>query len=244
MASPSPLTFKVGRAWLTSLHSAGVAGINKTIAIASITETSDITYVVYSLNTWVMTEMWFIIIFGSIPVLRPVFIRFAQSVKIAASQPREHSMGSYYLTSFRKPNDTWAPLSGKNHAGATHVSAHSRMTQSTRHRESEEDILPEPVREQISRSASRDATANQYSNSKASQQTSHVPNKSFGESNKEFVPSNYGSTTTVVEHLPMERSSSGKRQELRREASVDGQIQVTRNFAITYEGQSDQTNEF
>lgn len=59
---------------------AGVAGINKTIAIATITQ-NDITFAIAKLNTWVLTEMWFIIIFGSIPVLRPFFVRFSQQMR-------------------------------------------------------------------------------------------------------------------------------------------------------------------
>ncbi|KNG90331.1 hypothetical protein ANOM_001465 [Aspergillus nomiae NRRL 13137] len=62
---------------------AGIAGINKTIAIASIT-LDDLAYEIYKLNTWVLTEMWFIIIFGSIPVLRLFFVRFTQDIKCAA----------------------------------------------------------------------------------------------------------------------------------------------------------------
>lgn len=62
-------------------YRAGVAGINKTIAI---TEATDQTYAIAQLNIWVLTEMWFILIFGSIPVLRPFFVRFSQSIKSAA----------------------------------------------------------------------------------------------------------------------------------------------------------------
>ncbi|PLB49693.1 hypothetical protein P170DRAFT_510197 [Aspergillus steynii IBT 23096] len=70
---------------------AGVAGINKTIAIANITEATDQTYAIAQLNIWVLTEMWFILIFGSIPVLRPFFVRFSQSIKSAAYSSRNRS---------------------------------------------------------------------------------------------------------------------------------------------------------
>ncbi|KAE8367569.1 hypothetical protein BDV27DRAFT_142711 [Aspergillus caelatus] len=81
---------------------AGIAGINKTIAIASITH-DDLTYGIYKLNTWVLTEMWFIIIFGSIPVLRPFFVRFTQDIKSAAGygHSRSRTNPSDYLTSGR-----------------------------------------------------------------------------------------------------------------------------------------------
>ena len=63
---------------------------------------------------------------------------------------------------------------------------------------------------------------------------------SINEGYKGLVPNNYGSTKTVVEHLPAEKSSAGKWQELQREGSTDKQIKVTREFNVTYE---DQPNE-
>ena len=237
MTSPSLLALKLVEPGLTALNSAGIAGINKNIAIADITQTQDITYAIYSLNTWVLTEMWFIIIFGSIPVLRPVFICFAQNIKTATLHPRERTCG----TTNRNPNDTWVELNGKTQAGVTHESAHSKVSYDSQHGESEEEILPVPARAQIS--ASRNATANRFFNSKAgSHQTSHAEKTSVSDGSNNLVPSNYGSTNTVVGHLPMEKSAAGKWQEVRREGSMDRQIQVMRNFAITYEDE-DQTNE-
>ncbi|KAJ6787276.1 hypothetical protein PWT90_01697 [Aphanocladium album] len=69
---------------------AGIAGINKTIAIATITQ-NDITYAISKLNTWVLTEMWFIIIFGSIPVLRPFFVRFSQQLRGTSDRDASNS---------------------------------------------------------------------------------------------------------------------------------------------------------
>ncbi|KAJ5716129.1 hypothetical protein N7493_008040 [Penicillium malachiteum] len=94
---------------------AGIAGINKTIAIASILQSSDLTYAIYKLNTWVLTEMWFIIIFGSIPTLRPFFVRFTQDIKSAAGFPSrssgKRSTGPGYLDDSREQNQAWVPLS-------------------------------------------------------------------------------------------------------------------------------------
>ena len=88
---------------------------------------------------------------------------------------------------------------------------------------------------------SRDATANRYLTSKASHQTNQAPKpNSISESSKNLVPSNYGSTKTVVEHVPMENSSAWKRHEVGREGGVDEQIQVTRELSVTYD---DQTSE-
>lgn len=61
---PAPSSIRT-RNGFSLLYRAGIAGINKTIAIASITHEDDLTYALYRLNTWVLAEMWFIIIFGS-----------------------------------------------------------------------------------------------------------------------------------------------------------------------------------
>jgi hypothetical protein len=61
--------------------------------------------------------MWFILIFGSIPVLRPFFVRFSQSIKTVAgyssSRSRTHADGD---RSGSRPNDeTWINLDGQQH---------------------------------------------------------------------------------------------------------------------------------
>ncbi|BAE56696.1 unnamed protein product [Aspergillus oryzae RIB40] len=96
---------------------AGIAGINKTIAIASITH-DDLTYGIYKLNTWVLTEMWFIIIFGSIPVLRPFFVRFTQDIKSAAGygHSRSRTNPSDYLCSGRNNRESWMQLDDRSHS--------------------------------------------------------------------------------------------------------------------------------
>ncbi|KAG6993885.1 hypothetical protein G7Y79_00050g086220 [Physcia stellaris] len=114
---------------------AGIAGINKTIAISLITQTSDITYSIYSLNTWVLTEMWFIIIFGSIPVLRPFFIRFGQTIRTTPSGHRSSRQNTN-----RSKNDIWVPLEDRGNAWATCDT--SKLAYSSRDAESEEEILP------------------------------------------------------------------------------------------------------
>ncbi|EAW14625.1 putative O-methyltransferase [Aspergillus clavatus NRRL 1] len=96
---------------------AGVAGINKTFAIATIAETKDQTYAIAKLNTWVLTEMWFILIFGSIPGLRPFFLRFSQSIKSVASSSGSrsgtHSAGN--PSEPDPPRETWTDLVDRSH---------------------------------------------------------------------------------------------------------------------------------
>ena len=82
------------------------------------------------------------------------------------------------------------------------------------------------------------AYANRYINSKTSQNASQVQSQkksSISESSKDLVPKNYGTSKTVVEHLPMEQSQGWKRPE--GEAGSDKQIQVTREVHISYEPQ-------
>jgi hypothetical protein len=79
---------------------------------------------------------------------------------------------------------------------------------------------------------SRNATANRYVVSKAAQTSSH-DKTSISESSKNLVPNNYGSSKTVVETVPMEDGSDWKRHTQGKEE--DEQIQVTREYAVTYE---------
>lgn len=118
--------------------SAGIAGINKTIAIASITQTSDLTYAIFALNTWVLTEMWFIIIFGSIPVLRLLFIRIGQSSKTPASSTFDHAQRSNHLNLSRSANDTWMPLHDRADARAIYDPSAKQM-----YKEESDDALPD-----------------------------------------------------------------------------------------------------
>ncbi|EAW19361.1 uncharacterized protein NFIA_093240 [Aspergillus fischeri NRRL 181] len=113
------LSVKVGLCLLMSGGViAGIAGINKTVAISTIAETADQTYAIAKLNTWVLTEMWFILIFGSIPVLRPFFVRFSQSIKTVAgysgSRSRTHADGD--RSGSRPKDETWINLDGQQHS--------------------------------------------------------------------------------------------------------------------------------
>jgi hypothetical protein len=131
---------------------AGIAGINKTVAISTIAETADQTYAIAKLNTWVLTEMWFILIFGSIPVLRPFFVRFSQSIKSVAgystSRSRTHADGDH---SGSRPNaEIWIDLSDRQHS--PWMALGNRMKKSVSvgiHGGSEENILSTVYPDQI-----------------------------------------------------------------------------------------------
>ncbi|KAJ5594910.1 uncharacterized protein N7459_001118 [Penicillium hispanicum] len=107
---------------------AGIAGINKTIAIASITHEEDLTYAIYRLNTWVLTEMWFIIIFGSIPVLRPFFVRFTQDIKSATGYSSRSRSNTGYLSDSRKQRESWMQLSDRPSGPWNHGSASTQVS--------------------------------------------------------------------------------------------------------------------
>lgn len=58
-----------------------------------------------SLNIWVFTEMWFVIIFGSIPTLRRVFMQFSQDIANAIRHRNtEQIQQNEYM-------ETWVQLS-------------------------------------------------------------------------------------------------------------------------------------
>ncbi|CAK3792472.1 Hypothetical predicted protein [Lecanosticta acicola] len=74
---------------------AAIAGIIKTIYIKLITATTDITYAEHPLLIWAYTEMWLIIILGSIPQLRVMFafLRSEISVRDPNNTTLQHSGG-------------------------------------------------------------------------------------------------------------------------------------------------------
>ncbi|KAI9043610.1 uncharacterized protein KD926_003380 [Aspergillus affinis] len=124
------LSLKVGLCLLMSGGIiAGIAGINKTIAIANITEATDQTYSIAQLNIWVLTEMWFILIFGSIPVLRPFFVRFSQSIKSTAygssrnqsMQPHSGSNNDAWMYLRDRPERSWVSRGSEKGGKETNV---------------------------------------------------------------------------------------------------------------------------
>jgi len=127
--------------------SAAIAGICKTIAISSITHTTDITYEIHKLNTWVLTEMWFIIIFGSIPVLRSFFMRFFQNVTNSSDYPLEYSSRTAPGKNLNSKSN-WLPLDAGPRAWTTCEPSTQTGTNS-RNTESEEGLTDMMRRGQI-----------------------------------------------------------------------------------------------
>lgn len=121
----------------TDVSSAAIAGICKTIAISAITHTSDITYAIHTLNTWVLTEMWFIIIFGSIPVLRTFFMRFFQNVSTSSDYPLEYPTRTAPGRNVSSKSN-WLPLEASPRTWAT-CEPSTQMTSNSRTAESEDE---------------------------------------------------------------------------------------------------------
>ena len=84
--------------------------------------------------------MWFIIIFGSIPVLRPFFIRFGQTIKTSTNQSSDLNRRSEQQNTGRSKNDTWIPLGDRANAWTTCDPMASKAKNSV-DAGSEEDIL-------------------------------------------------------------------------------------------------------
>ncbi|PLB41380.1 uncharacterized protein BDW47DRAFT_115523 [Aspergillus candidus] len=97
----------------------GIAGLNKTVSITQNTELIG-TGTTSKVNVWALTEMWFIIIFGSIPVLRACFVRFTQDIKKTAAR----SSGASSDPS--DPDGSWVELHNRSQSvwvtrGPTHA---------------------------------------------------------------------------------------------------------------------------
>ena len=83
--------------------------------------------------------MWFIIIFGSIPVLRPFFIRFGQTLKTSTDDSSQGNRRSAHRDTGRSKNNTWVPLGDR---GNNWVTCDSSAVYNPQDAESEEEILP------------------------------------------------------------------------------------------------------
>ena len=91
---------------------AGVAGIMKTISIEGITHTQDISYVTVDLLIWVLTEVWFIIIFGSLPTIRTVLQTAGHRVKTITQGSARNTINKSSKHSHSRSND-WMELSAR-----------------------------------------------------------------------------------------------------------------------------------
>ena len=91
---------------------AGVAGIMKTISIEGITHTQDISYATVDLLIWVLTEVWFIIIFGSLPTIRTVLQTAGHRVKTITQGSARNTTNKSSKHSHSRSND-WMELSAR-----------------------------------------------------------------------------------------------------------------------------------
>ena len=115
----------------------------KTYQIGTITQTQDISYVTLDLLVWVTTEMWFIIIFGSIPPLRSVLVSAGKNIKSRATGNSDR-IGS--IRQLRKSTqhgnvDPWIELTGKQEKSHPRVTTGRHGTFGSGGNDSEEEIL-------------------------------------------------------------------------------------------------------
>ncbi|KAH8431080.1 uncharacterized protein LDX57_008742 [Aspergillus melleus] len=90
--------------------------------------------------------MWFILIFGSIPVLRPFFVRFSQSIKSAAYgssrnrslQPHSGSNNDAWMYLRDRPHRSWVSRGKEDSKGTNGFNSNSQ-----------EEILGFELRDQI-----------------------------------------------------------------------------------------------
>ncbi|KAF2148954.1 hypothetical protein K461DRAFT_282432 [Myriangium duriaei CBS 260.36] len=84
------------------------AGIIRCIFLDHLTKTVDVTYEFSPFLLWAITEMWFVIILGSIPPLRPLFERvFLGKVKTISGASKPAGSGNQ---DYLKMNDSWAMI--------------------------------------------------------------------------------------------------------------------------------------
>ena len=126
---------------------AGIAGIIKTVEIEGILRTTDISYATVPLLIMVMTEVWFIIIFGSLPALRSTFVSAGKRALTATgrtARSKNKSEGSF--PGSNNHNADWVELAGKRSSGRlngghrVYVTSHGNGMRSMSN-DSEERIL-------------------------------------------------------------------------------------------------------
>ncbi|KAI9713805.1 MAG: hypothetical protein M1820_000535 [Bogoriella megaspora] len=79
---------------------AGVAAIMKSVSILTLLAKSDVLYAVSPLMLWAVTENWLIIIMGSIPPIRALFVRFFRRMGLTPSSKNSYG-DSVHLSNMR-----------------------------------------------------------------------------------------------------------------------------------------------
>ncbi|KAL9131001.1 MAG: hypothetical protein Q9217_000943 [Psora testacea] len=74
---------------------AAASGVVKTVNLKLISVEHDITYHISTLCIWAYTECWLVLILGSLPPLRPLFVCVFQQLSTTASRSRNKSSGYY-----------------------------------------------------------------------------------------------------------------------------------------------------
>ncbi|KAK4631179.1 hypothetical protein CLAFUW4_03579 [Fulvia fulva] len=90
---------------------AGVAGIATSALVKDVTYTGGYGTVL----TWTLTQTWFIIIFGSLPTIRPVFVAFGETLRMLSAR-----LKSRLVSHEATDRSSWIELEDQKQPGAQH----------------------------------------------------------------------------------------------------------------------------
>ncbi|KAI4194075.1 MAG: hypothetical protein LQ350_007984 [Teloschistes chrysophthalmus] len=124
--------------WLTFEDRAAAAGIVKTVYIKLISVEADPTYAISTLVIWAYTENWLVLILGSLPPLRSLFLRVFDQVSTSASRSRTARYEGYNQT-HSLPDTNGRGGKGNN----IHMYPVVKKTPATSDDDSERNILPD-----------------------------------------------------------------------------------------------------
>ncbi|KAL9585096.1 MAG: hypothetical protein Q9212_001722 [Teloschistes hypoglaucus] len=117
---------------------AAAAGIVKTVYIKLISVEADPTYAISTLVIWAYTENWLVLILGSLPPLRSLFMRLFDQVSTSASRSRTARYEGYNQT-HSLPDTNGRGGKGNN----IHMYPVVKKTPATSDDDSERNILPD-----------------------------------------------------------------------------------------------------
>ncbi|KAL8870791.1 MAG: hypothetical protein Q9174_003244 [Haloplaca sp. 1 TL-2023] len=115
---------------------AAAAGAIKTVYIKLITAEEDPTYAISTLVIWAYTENWLVLILGSLPPLRSLFVRVFQQISTSASRSRSRTARNDGY------NQTYSQPSRTQKSNNINMYPVLKKTQNTSDDDSERNILP------------------------------------------------------------------------------------------------------
>ncbi|KAL8689023.1 MAG: hypothetical protein Q9218_005212 [Villophora microphyllina] len=118
---------------------AAAAGIVKTVYIKLISVESDPTYAISTLVIWAYTENWLVLILGSLPPLRSLFMQIFQQISTGVGSRSNTARNEGYNQTFSNPGTNGRGGKGNN----INLYPVIRKTPATSDDDSERNILPD-----------------------------------------------------------------------------------------------------